>query len=96
MRGITVREMKLVEPSPNERMVLMLMYAFVGTTLSRYHSWFRRPDPDGSSGRLQVDRANGTGGVLSGTFRDDIARGRDSGVFGEWTGQCPLEAFPDC
>jgi hypothetical protein len=35
------------------------------------------------AGRLQVSF-----GSISGTFRDGTARGRGTGVFGDWAGQC--------
>jgi hypothetical protein len=33
-------------------------------------------------------------GTLAGTFRYDIARGRGTGRFGDWAGQCELASFP--
>jgi hypothetical protein len=33
-------------------------------------------------------------GTTSGTFRQDSVRGRSTGVFGDWTGQCEIEEFP--
>ena len=49
-----------------------------------------------NSGNLDAGRLNITGGVgtTSGTFRQDSVRGRSSGTFGDWTGQCPIEDFP--
>jgi len=48
------------------------------------------------AGRLNITAA----GSLSGTFRENpspTARGRGTGVFGDWSGQCDLEvSFEDC
>ncbi len=37
-----------------------------------------------SAGRLEI----GSLGSISGTLRDDTARGHGSGIFGEWSGHC--------
>lgn len=47
------------------------------------------------AGRLTVDRPGDNDGTLSGTFRGDSARGRGSGSFGDWSGQCEAANFPD-
>lgn len=50
------------------------------------------------AGRLTVTRDGSSLGTLSGTFReqpDPSARGRGTGMFGDWAGQCEEELFPD-
>ena len=49
------------------------------------------------AGRLNITSSVGS---LSGTFRENpspTARGRGTGVFGDWSGQCDLDlSFEDC
>jgi hypothetical protein len=47
------------------------------------------------AGRLTVDRPGDDDGTLSGIYRGDSARGRGSGSFGGWAGQCEAAKFPD-
>jgi hypothetical protein len=46
------------------------------------------------SGQLKVDRPGDDDTQLAGTGRDGIARGRSTGEFGEWSGQCAFEDIP--
>src|SRR5215207_1482835 len=44
---------------------------------------------DSTAGQLKFSgEVNGT---VTGTERDGISRGRGTGVFGDWAGQCPFE-----
>ena len=50
------------------------------------------------SGRLNVNDGSGSIGSTSGTFRENprpSVRGHVSGLFGDWSGQCDIEDFPD-
>jgi hypothetical protein len=51
-----------------------------------------------NSGNDEAGRVEFSGsdtGTLSGTARDDTVRGRGTGFFGDWAGQCELDDFPD-
>ena len=52
------------------------------------------------AGKLTVDSATASVGTTSGTFRlnpEPSVRGRGTGVFGDWAGQCVEEdIFEDC
>ena len=51
------------------------------------------------AGHLRISGGGHPSGDLTGTFRENpqpSARGHGTGIFGDWSGQCPEAIFEDC